>query len=207
MNLNFKLSFCLVLFVFNSYTLFAQDEALVITPEGNVNIPNGKLQENGNALLPKGAIIMWYGTNSPPAGWAICDGNNGTPDLRGRFIVGIGKNEEGTEYKQNDKGGEDKPAITEKQLPAHSHYIDLTTTEDGLHGHGFEDKTIFNQGSDDPRYQANGDGKGKSGSISNSTGNAGMHLHKVKGDTKSIGNGEKFDNRPKYYALYYIMKL
>jgi len=36
-----------------------------------------------------GTIILWYGKidNIPP-NWAICDGRNGTPDLRGRFIMG-----------------------------------------------------------------------------------------------------------------------
>jgi len=35
--------------------------------------------------------MLWYGAivNIPP-GWALCDGNNGTPDLRDRFIVGAG---------------------------------------------------------------------------------------------------------------------
>lgn len=34
-----------------------------------------------------GMIVMWSGTEVP-AEWALCDGQNGTPDLRGRFIVG-----------------------------------------------------------------------------------------------------------------------
>lgn len=37
--------------------------------------------------FPKGIIIMWYGsTDNIPPGWAACDGNNNTPDLRGRFV-------------------------------------------------------------------------------------------------------------------------
>ena len=40
--------------------------------------------------LPKGAVIMWHGeVNDIPDGWAICNGENGTPDLRNRFIVGV----------------------------------------------------------------------------------------------------------------------
>jgi len=40
--------------------------------------------------LPIGSIIMWYkSTGEIPAGWIICDGNDGTPDLRGRYVVGI----------------------------------------------------------------------------------------------------------------------
>jgi hypothetical protein len=41
--------------------------------------------------VPAGAIIMWSGSiGSIPAGYYICDGNNGTPDLRDRFVVGAG---------------------------------------------------------------------------------------------------------------------
>lgn len=32
---------------------------------------------------------MWSGT-TVPTGWALCNGSNGTPDLRDRFIVGAG---------------------------------------------------------------------------------------------------------------------
>lgn len=40
------------------------------------------------SLLPKGVIILWYGTiASIPSGWALCNGSNGTPDLRNKFIV------------------------------------------------------------------------------------------------------------------------
>lgn len=44
-----------------------------------------------NNGVPKGAIIMWSGTvASIPAGWAFCDGANGTPDLRKRFVIASG---------------------------------------------------------------------------------------------------------------------
>lgn len=43
------------------------------------------------ALLPRGTIVAWSGSkNTIPAGWALCEGLNGTPDLRDRFIVGAG---------------------------------------------------------------------------------------------------------------------
>lgn len=43
-----------------------------------------------NAIgVPRGAILIWAGQKSDiPPGWALCDGTNGTPDLRGRFVVG-----------------------------------------------------------------------------------------------------------------------
>lgn len=44
-----------------------------------------------NATFTKGMIMMWYGASSTvPNGWAVCNGSNGTPDLRDRFIVGAG---------------------------------------------------------------------------------------------------------------------
>ena len=40
--------------------------------------------------FPKGAIIAWNAkSGAVPAGWAICDGTNGTPDLRRRFLMGV----------------------------------------------------------------------------------------------------------------------
>jgi hypothetical protein len=42
-----------------------------------------------HSILPFGTIIMWYGKkNKIPAGWIICDGENGTPDLINKFPVG-----------------------------------------------------------------------------------------------------------------------
>lgn len=43
----------------------------------------------GGATLPAGMIVMWSGLLSTiPSGWWLCDGTNGTPDLRDRFILG-----------------------------------------------------------------------------------------------------------------------
>ena len=42
------------------------------------------------AVFPKGLILAWNATSGAiPAGWAVCDGSNGTPDLRGRFLMGV----------------------------------------------------------------------------------------------------------------------
>ena len=44
-------------------------------------------------VLPHGAIIMWSGSiSSIPVGWNLCDGSNGTPDLRDRFVIAAGNN-------------------------------------------------------------------------------------------------------------------
>ena len=54
-----------------------------------------------DAIVPNGVILMWSGNSDDiPDGWALCDGNNGTPDLRGRFIIGSGN-----EYPNKSVGG------------------------------------------------------------------------------------------------------
>ncbi|MDH4156684.1 MAG: phage tail protein [candidate division Zixibacteria bacterium] len=48
----------------------------------------------GAADIPTGLIVMWSGTLANiPTGWALCDGSNGTPDLRNRFIYGVNTGE------------------------------------------------------------------------------------------------------------------
>lgn len=56
---------------------------------------DGTWQDPGGASLPTGIIVMWSGLLSNiPSGWNLCDGANGTPDLRDRFIKGAGAAEE-----------------------------------------------------------------------------------------------------------------
>jgi hypothetical protein len=41
--------------------------------------------------VPSGGIIMWSGSiSSIPSGYYICDGSNGTPNLKDSFVVGAG---------------------------------------------------------------------------------------------------------------------
>lgn len=47
----------------------------------------GVLTAGDNIMPMAGDIIMFAGATAP-TGWAICDGTDGTPDLRGDFVVG-----------------------------------------------------------------------------------------------------------------------
>ena len=58
-------------------------------------IDGGQVLQGGNPVMPRGGIIVWSGTlGNIPGGWALCDGANGTPDLRDRFVYGAGREEE-----------------------------------------------------------------------------------------------------------------
>jgi len=67
--------------------------------------------------IPSGVIVMWWGLiGSIPEGWALCDGTNGTPDLRDRFIVGAGSS-----YIVGATGGEAFHTLTINEMPSHTH--------------------------------------------------------------------------------------
>lgn len=69
--------------------------------------------------VPKGTIVIWSGTASNiPDGWALCDGQNGTPDLRDRFVLGGG----GT-HTVGSTGGEATHKLTVDEMPTHNHKI------------------------------------------------------------------------------------
>ena len=76
--------------------------------------------------LPIGGIIMWSGGASnfdstgkgtgSMVGWALCNGNNNTPDLQDIFIVGAGNL-----YAAGSSGGEAQVTLTVDQIPPHTH--------------------------------------------------------------------------------------
>uniref|UniRef100_A0AAU6W0U9 Tail fiber protein n=3 Tax=unclassified bacterial viruses TaxID=12333 RepID=A0AAU6W0U9_9VIRU len=78
----------------------------------------------------RGMIMSFYG-NAAPAGWAICDGQNGTPDLRSRFIYGAGLTHGPASVGGNTAhthGAEVYgTALTEAQMPSHRHAVMAST--------------------------------------------------------------------------------
>jgi hypothetical protein len=75
---------------------------------------------------PIGGIILWSGAVAEiPNSWALCDGNNGTPDLRNSFVVGAGDT-----YDPADTGG---AATNDLQ---HTHDPGTLGTAADAHTHG-----------------------------------------------------------------------
>jgi microcystin-dependent protein len=160
--------------------------------------------KNVNGPIPKGGIIMWSGSlASIPTGWALCDGNYGTPDLRERFVVGASST---GSYTVSSAGGINKHTLTVNELPNHTHTG--STNSAGSHSHRYKGDTDVSSipfacdGSDEPSKSSGrigGDPEDYAGEA------AGDHQH-----TLTIGNagsGQSHENRPPYYALAYIMKI
>jgi len=106
------------------------------------------LQVDGvSNLTPKGGIIAWAPTVAniengvliPPPTWALCDGSNGTPDLRGRFILGSGHGAGLTIRGLHTKGGLEMVTLLESQMPAHDHhYTNRTVGATTPHGNSYQ---------------------------------------------------------------------
>ena len=85
-----------------------------------------------DATIPSGVIVMWSGALvNIPAGWVLCDGNNGTPNLLDRFILSVPNNA----TNPGTTGGANAITLSVAQLPAHDHTGSGTTSTDGTHTH------------------------------------------------------------------------
>lgn len=149
-----------------------------------------------------GVIVMWSGSVATiPTGWVLCDGSNGTPDLRNRFIIGAHSDTAGVAYttitESNTQTGGSKDAI----VVSHTHTG--TTNGSGSHSHEI-------QGQDNGAVP-----NGLCGELSNvenygygcatrSTSTVGNHTHSFTTDV--TGSSGTNANLPPYYALAFIMK-
>jgi len=149
------------------------------------------------AAFPSGGIIIWSGSvASVPSGWYLCNGSNGTPDLRDRFVVGAGST-----YAVADTGGS-------ANAIAVSHTHTATTASDGTHNHDVvgtksDGYTIYGA---DKFYTVSSGGPSQYVDALKSTGiaSAGSHTHTIT--VASAGSSGTNANLPPYYALAYIMK-
>jgi len=163
--------------------------------------------EVGFGLVPSGTIVMWNGTTIPN-GWVLCDGTNGTPDLRGMFIVGYDPTDSDYNVTGNT-GGEKTHTLTINEMPQHQHHFSGTTSMDGDHQHSYEDR-YWDLGGGGLTVDENDPMSVDDNSYAYQnklTNPAGAHSHTFSGDTDPVGGGQAHENRPPYYVLAFIMKL
>jgi microcystin-dependent protein len=136
------------------------------------------------AGIPVGLISMWSGSiASIPAGWALCNGASGTPDLRDRFIVGAG-----SAYVPGATGGADTVTLNTTQIPSHTH-TGTTNATDLSHTHTGSGTTSANN------VGHTHTGSGTSSAVSNdhthsgTTGNNNVgHTHTGSGTSSAVSN-------------------
>jgi microcystin-dependent protein len=158
---------------------------------------DGSLSVQGSVnFMPRGCVIMWSGAmNALPYGWCLCDTSHGSPDLRGRFVLGAGAaaannfNNYGGDsdgahagyggevYNIGLKSGVQKQTLSVAQMPAHSHNFGRD------HWAWIEDT-----------------GGVDLGNVNNQRSND------LTGRTNVVGGNQPHNNMPPYYVLVYIMK-
>ena len=194
---------------------------------GNLNagtIPDARLANS--SLFVTGMILMYTGSTAP-SGWAICNGQNGTPDLRDRFVVGAG-----SAYSINNTGGSKDATLvshshtinnhvhgfsanTGGQSTTHSH----TFSGSGSQSHGHSFTGVYGNDHNDSQKRAVVMRNDRSTGYSTAAGGSGVQdatvSISISGNTgnpsdtgtNSQGSSATNANLPPYYALMFIMKL
>jgi len=188
-----------------------------------------------NSFVPIGGIIMWSGTVAEAealTNWKICDGQNGTPDLRDKFVLGVGSSAAASTANQGDTNNNNSITLSEGQMPAHNHNI----TDNG-HTHGDGTLAAANQSitGEITKISEGFNAAGTATGVFTKTNNGdnsitesastspvsgftmdASHGHDVTGSTGSNttgisaqvqGNGDSIDIRSAYLALCYIIRV
>lgn len=155
-----------------------------VRPETIGSIPGGSPSLYG--LMPRGVIVMWSGRlREVPAGWALCDGRFGTPNLLARFVRGINSatTEPGT------TGGADSKTPVQN---AHSHELPFH----------------INSGGTATRFLTSfGNGASRSGICQDGAWNVNTGAQGAELSQSVTATNQALDVRPAYFELAFIMKL
>jgi hypothetical protein len=148
----------------------------------------GVLNTSTGTTIPTGMISLWYGSiGSVPLGWYLCDGTNGTPDLRDKFVVGAGST-----YSVAATGGSADAIVV-----SHTHTATSVVTDPG-HNHTYlkAGGPAVQSGTNTPCFTSNS---------SDNTGTATTGIT-VATTNATAGVSGTNANLPPYYALAYVMK-
>jgi hypothetical protein len=169
-----------------------------LTANSSVGTAGQALVSRGSGASPQwstmfvtGMIMMWSGTIATiPSGWVLCNGSNGTPDLRNRFIIGANADDGGA-AKTNVTGSATQTGGTKDAIVvSHTHSV----TDPG-HLHTVEFAQVFASGT-------GSNGVRPTGTTSSdwvNTATTGISID-------STGSSGTNQNLPPYYALAFIMK-
>jgi hypothetical protein len=150
------------------------------------------VQAAAGTTIPAGMISLWYGAiGSVPTGWYLCDGANGTPDLRDRFIIGAGSS-----YSVGSTGGATSHTITTTEMPSHTHTATFTGTALPPHSHTGAISIISSVAG----------GSNTVAGVTTSTGSTSGGTPSGTVTVDATGSGTSFSILNPYYALAYVMK-
>ena len=168
------------------------DSDFTYNPSTNTLKVGNIVDSSGNAsAFVTGMIILWYGnTGNIPGGWVLCDGNNSTPDLRDRFVIGAGS----ADHTPGSTGGSNSITLSEANLPSHRHFVVSNSL-------GGQNRTNSNVNANNQVRKGTG-----AGNLYESYNLASTSADAVSGRSSAVGSGTPFDNKPSYHALCYIMK-
>nr|DAL32973.1 MAG TPA_asm: Baseplate structural protein [Caudoviricetes sp.] len=164
-----------------------------------------RLSAQPDSGIPKGSIIPWYGAlGNIPNGFALCNGANGTPDLRDKFIVGSGK-----AYALGDTGGADSVKLNGTQIGKHFHRFGYNKPSNGgmwPRSTDFAANAVAEYPPNTVATKWNGSGGGNWYGWDNG-GSSYLLTNLVTTYGVATAAQEAHENRPPFYALYYIMKV
>lgn len=147
--------------------------------------------------LPVGAIMAFSGSfdsaGHPISGgasdtsWRLCDGGDGTPDLRGKFILGVSAS-----HAAGTTGGEESHTLTTSEMPSHTHRIGISQ------GWLYHDTPNSFTLAGDVKYDS-ATNRGKAAD--------GCDSYVDSQFNEPTGGNAAHNNMPPFYALSYIMKV
>lgn len=171
-------------------------------------LESNQVKYRSAGIVPVGAIIMWSGNDSSiPAGWHLCDGTSGTPNLTDRFIIGAGNT-----YQTGSTGGSNTHdhggttgahTLTAGQIPAHTHtYKDSYYIESSNPGQGSSGTITGADYVGPTNYRGSGDSDNDNDWVYYRNGTTNANTPADGSHTHTIGSA---NNIPVYFALSYIM--